>query len=189
MSTLFHASKTEGIGILEPRVSNHGIPLVYFSEKRENVLPYLSNAVEKYCHETDFDFDGIFSKWGSYGFDSDGILRIEEYYPNALEDTYSGVKAYIYTAEKIESMSMLSDVPFALTSSIPIKITNCEVIYDAYIAILEAEENGLIRISRYKDLSIKKLSWIRKTMVEEYKNASLHPEYKHFIKGKFGEII
>ncbi len=43
----FHASPVEGIKRLEPRVSNHNIPLIYFSSKRENVLVYLSNTVEK----------------------------------------------------------------------------------------------------------------------------------------------
>ena len=34
----YHASPIKGITQLEPRISNHGIPLVYFSKKRENVL-------------------------------------------------------------------------------------------------------------------------------------------------------
>lgn len=48
---LFHASQTPGIRVLEPRVSNHGKPLIYFSDCRENTLVYLSNAVEKFCRE------------------------------------------------------------------------------------------------------------------------------------------
>lgn len=80
-----------GINILEPRISNHGIPLIYFSVKRENVLVYLSNAIEKYCKETGFGYSGKWHKWGSYGFGKDGIQRIEEYYRNALEDTYKGI--------------------------------------------------------------------------------------------------
>ena len=34
----YHASPTGGIRVLEPRPSNHGVPLVYFSDRRENVL-------------------------------------------------------------------------------------------------------------------------------------------------------
>ena len=64
----YHASQVQGITMLEPRVSNHGIPLIYFSRKRENVLVYLSNAIEKYCRETGFAHDGIWQKWGPYGF-------------------------------------------------------------------------------------------------------------------------
>ena len=49
----YHASPVKGLAQLEPRISNQDIPLVYFSRKRENVLACLSNAVEKYCRETD----------------------------------------------------------------------------------------------------------------------------------------
>ncbi len=40
----YHASPTKDLTTLEPRISNHGVPLVYLSKKRENVLVYLSNA-------------------------------------------------------------------------------------------------------------------------------------------------
>ena len=36
--TFFHASQTKNIKILKPNISNHNIPLIYFSDKRENVL-------------------------------------------------------------------------------------------------------------------------------------------------------
>ena len=36
----YHASSVKGITQLTPQSSNHGIPLVYFSTKRENVLVY-----------------------------------------------------------------------------------------------------------------------------------------------------
>ena len=48
---LYHASQTPGIEVLEPRTSNEGVPRIYFSDKRENVLVYLSNAVEKTCRD------------------------------------------------------------------------------------------------------------------------------------------
>lgn len=50
----YHGSQVPGLTVLEPRVSNHGTPLVYASSKRENVLVYLSNAVEKHCREAGF---------------------------------------------------------------------------------------------------------------------------------------
>ena len=43
----FHALQTENIKNLKPKISNHNIPLIYFSDKRENVLVYLSNTAEK----------------------------------------------------------------------------------------------------------------------------------------------
>ena len=57
--TFFHASQTKNIKILKPNISNHNIPLIYFSDKRENVLVYLSNAIEKFCKEKHFKFEGI----------------------------------------------------------------------------------------------------------------------------------
>lgn len=97
---LFHASQVKDIKVLEPRFSNYSIPLIYFSKKRENVLVYLSNAIQKYCNEKGFDWDEKWSKWGPFGFKPKGMIELQEYYPNALEDTYKGVSAYIYSVNE-----------------------------------------------------------------------------------------
>ncbi|MCH5317849.1 MAG: hypothetical protein J1E05_07715 [Eubacterium sp.] len=181
----YHASSVGEIKILEPRVSNHNVPLIYFSEKRENVLVYLSNAVEKYCKETGFAHSGKWKKWGPYGFNKDGTLRIEEYYPNALEDTYKGVSGYIYSVENIKDSGFALQIPNAATSSEPVTVEHCEFVSDALEAILAAEKEGLITILRYEDLSEAKLEWNERTIKEEYKNAAHQPDYRHFIEGKF----
>ena len=185
----YHASPIKGIETLEPRVSNHGIPLIYFSQKRENVLAYLSNAVEKYGKETGFDYSGTWHKWGPYGFDKDGILRLEEYYPNALIDTYKGVSGYIYSVESITDSGFQVQIPDAATSNVPVKITACEYVPDAYEAVLAAEMEGLFVIRRYGDNNETQLDWIRKTIKEEYEKATDHPEYRHFLEGKFSEYL
>ena len=41
---LYHASPIGELTELRPHISNHGIPLLYFSQKRENTLVYLSKA-------------------------------------------------------------------------------------------------------------------------------------------------
>lgn len=181
----YHASQTANIKVLEPRVSNHGTPLVYMSTKRENVLVYLSNAIEKYCKETGFCHQGRWQKWGPYGFESDGTFRLEEYYPNALVETYKGVSGYIYFAEKMNDPQENIQISNAVTSSEPVAIDGCEFVPDVYEAIMEAAEKGQIKILRYEDLSDKKLDWIKKTMKEEYKGAVLCPEYQYFLKAKF----
>ena len=181
----FHASPIKGIEILEPRISNHGVPLIYFSIKRENVLVYLSNAVEKYCKETGFNYVGKWTKWGPYGFNEDGKQRIEEYYPNALIDTYKGVSGYIYTVETITDSGFQLEIPDAATSSLPTPVKYCEFIPDAYEAIIAAEKQGLITIQRYEDSSKLMLEWNERTIREEYKNAADKPDYRHFIEGKF----
>ena len=40
----YHASQISGLSILNPHISNHGIPLVYFSKKREKQPPPNSDA-------------------------------------------------------------------------------------------------------------------------------------------------
>lgn len=181
----FHASPVEGITILKPRISNHGIPLIYFSRKRENVLVYLGNAIEKYCRETGFDYSGKWTKWGPYGFNKDGTQRIEEYYSNALKDTYKGVSGYIYAAEEITDSGFQVQIPDAATSKEPVPVTSCEFVPDAYEAILAAEENELISVLRYGDCSQAKLEWIERTVRKEYEDAVNQPEYRYFLKGKF----
>ena len=185
----YHASPTGGIEQLEPRVSNHGILLIYFSKKRENVLVYLSNAIEKYCRETGFTYNGRCQKWGPYGFNKDGILRLEEYYPNALETTYKGVSGYIYSAESITESDFDVQIPDAATSRLPVKVTGTEFVPDAFEAILEAEKDGLISILRYEEMSDKMKEWICKTIIEEYEGAAGHPEYRHFLEGNFPDMI
>ena len=185
----YHASPVEGITQLEPHVSNHGIPLVYFSQKRENVLVYLSNAIEKYCKETGFSYDGKWQKWGPYGFNKDGRLRMEEYYPNALISTYKGVSGFIYSAEAITESGFAVQIPDAAISSVPVKVSDVEYVADAYEAILQAEQEGLITILRYEEMSAERREWNERTIKEEYDKAAAHPEYRHFLKGKFPDLI
>ena len=181
---LYHASPIGGLTVLTPHISNHGKPLVYFSKKRENVLVYLSNAVEKYCRETGFAHTDKWQKWGPYGFDADGVQRLEEYYPNALKETYAGVSGYIYSAEAANAFPA-QDIPFAAASEQAVEIVSCEFVPDAYEAILRAEKAGLLRILRYSQASEPLRVWVRQTMQKEYENAAESPDYRHFIEGKF----
>ena len=185
----YHASSVGGITQLEPRISNHGIPLIYFSRKRENVLVYLSNAVEKYCKETGFAHEGRWQKWGPYGFSKDGRQCLQEYYPDALEKTYKGVSGYIYSAESIADSGFEVKIPDAATSSQPVPVTGAEFVPDAYEAILRAEREGLIVIQRYEEMPEKMREWNERTIREEYTEAADHPEYRHFIRGCFPEIV
>ena len=186
----YHASPIKGLAQLEPRISNHGVPLVYFSRKRENVLVYLSNAVERFCKDTGFQYDGTWHKWGPYGFDEDGRIRLEEYYPNALECTYGGVSGYIYAVDNIIDSGYELNIPNAATSSVAVSVSRAEYIPDAYEAILKAEKSGLISITRFDEITDKKKDWLRRIIAEEYERAEDHPEYRNFLRNKFpGTII
>lgn len=185
----FHASQVKGITRLEPRVSNHGLPLLYFSKKRENVLVYLSNAIEKYCKESGFSYKGKWQKWGPYGFEKDGRLRLEEYYPNALISTYKGVSGYIYRAEMINVSDFELKIPDVVASTEPVNVMGVEFIPDAYEAILQAESEGLISIQRFEEMPDKMREWNERSIQKEYEMAEAHPEYRHFLLGNFSDIL
>ena len=185
MKLLDHASPVGGIEVLEPRVSNHGDRWVYFSGKRENTLVYLSNAVEKFCKEAGFQHAGVWRKWGPYGFTPDGRLRLEEYSPDALRDTYSGVSAYIYTARQTESVKFLPGIPGAFYSCEPVPVEGCEVISDAYAEILKAQEEGKITIVRDEDWTPAQREGLKRMIAAEYEACGAQPDYQHFLEYQF----
>lgn len=181
----YHASQTPDLKVLKPNVSNHNKSLVYFSKKRENVLVYLSNAIEKYCKEVGFEYSGVYHKWASYGFNKDGILKLQEYYPNATYDTYKGVSGYIYSSEDVKDIESKIEIPDVVVCKNQVQISKCEFISDAYTAIMEAVEDGKIELIRYEDNSEEMINWIEKTIKSEYINSINQPEYRIFLKEKF----
>lgn len=185
----YHASPVEGITTLIPHVSNHGKAQIYFSEKAENVLVYLSNAIEKYCKEVAFIPDQHYTKWASYGFTKEGILRVEEYYPNATEETYKGVSGWLYWVSELPNGKKLKDIPFVATSTEPVSVDGCTFIPDAYEALLQAEAEGKIVIQRYEENSPTKMDWIKRTIISEYESAAEQPDYRLFLEAKFADIL
>ena len=47
----------------------------------------------------------------------------------------------------------------------------------------------MIKLVRYEEQSPKKLDWIRKTVIQEYKEAENQPDYRYFLEGKFKDVI
>ena len=185
----YHASNIAGITELRPNISNHKRSLVYFSEKRENCLVYLSNAVEKYCKEIGFQHEGSYYKWASYGFSKERILVLEEYWPNAIEETYTGMAGYIYSAEKVPQMESRKDIPFAVASTVCVPVQNCEYVPDAYEALKEAAGKGLITIRRYSEMSEQTMTWLKRCIKSEYTKAEEFPEYRVFLEAKFNQFL
>lgn len=185
----YHASQVSNIKVLEPRTSNHKKPLVYLSAKRENVLVYLSNAIEKYCKETGYTYEGPWQKWGPYGFTDDGRILLEEYYPNAFEETYKGVSGYIYYTSVMPEPEMDIQIKDAIATAENVPVEGVEYVEDAYEAILDAAESGLIVLRKFEEQPQKKLDWIKRIMTSEYVDAGEHADYKYFIENKFPFVL
>lgn len=157
----YHASPIGNINVLTPHISNHKTPLIYLSTKKENVLVYLSN----------------------------GILQLDEYYPNATMEVYKGVQGYIYSCEQIKDGIEQKDIPFAVTATTPVTVTNCERISNAYEELLKAAQEEKIILKKYEENSKSMLEWIRKTMQKEYEKQDISPDYKFFLKEKFSFLV
>jgi len=180
----YHASNVGDLKVLKPHVSNHGEPLVYFSSKRENVLVYLCNAVEKYIYEKYGRPMKIYEKWASYGITDDGRVRIEEYYPNATKETFEGVSGYIYSVDNLDNAKPLRGIKDAFVISHQVEIDGSEFVQDVYAEMLKAESEGKIVIERFEDITQQKKEWIKKTIRNEYKSTD-NDDYKEFLSAKF----
>ena len=180
----YHASNVEGLKVLKPHISNHGKSWVYFSTKRENILVYLSNSVEKHIKDK-YNRPLIkYNKWASYGITQDGRVRIEEYYPNATKETFEGVSGYIYSVADINNAQPLKGILDVYVTQDEVKVDDCEYVVDAYAEILKAEKEGKIVIERFEDITDKKREWIVKTISSEYENTD-NEDYKEFLLDKF----
>ena len=83
----------------------------------------------------------------------------------------------------------MRDIPFAVASREPVVVDACEYVPDAYEALLEAADKGLIIIRSYSENSEQKLEWIKRCINSEYVKAQEIPEYKVFLEAKFGDIL
>lgn len=182
---LFHATPAGGIDFLEPRLSSHGKPLVYFSDRRENVLVYLCNPVERFCREAGLPAQPSYYKFAPYGFTKEGVLHLDEYWPNATEETYRGAAGYIYTVEEGD-FSPLPDIPHAYLSEKPVKTVSCEFVPDAFDALRQAQAEGKIILKSYEENSAETLQWIKNGIRQEYAQTEEFPYYQAFLRAKFG---
>lgn len=181
----YHASPVEGIAVLKPHVSHHGVHRIYFSSRRENTLVYLADPVQQFCRGKGIVPAGPLEKWATYGFDCAGLLVLEEYYPDYIRQTYEGVGGYIYRAEQIPGAEPMTDIPGGFYTDREIPADGAEYIPDAYQALLEAEAAGWIHFRRYEELPDRVLVWIRKKVREEYDGSGDKPEYRAFLREKF----
>lgn len=181
----YHASPVPDISVLEPRTSQHGTPLVYLSDRRENVLVYLVNPVEKFCRESGLPAQSSYYKFAPYGFTEEGLLRLDEYWPGATEETFRGASGYIYTVRDAEGLHPLTKLPHAFSSEKALPVSGCEFVPDAYEALLQAQRAGKLVLTSFRENSEHMLEWIEKMAWREYEDPGHPAYYRAFLKTKF----
>lgn len=181
---LYHASKIKGITELDPTKTADG--KLWLSGKRENVLIYLVNAVEKCWLEYGNSPKELYSKWAPYGFTKDGIFNFEEYYPDALERVYKGESGYIYVIDVEENYVTCSPAianAYMIDKKVP--VSSVEQIKDVYEEFKKEIALGNISYHKYCEISEKGIKWIEKTVKNEYNNKKIKDDYKLFLETTF----
>lgn len=132
----YHASPTGGLRVLRPTVSKGcGTPArVCMTTLRPMALLYLARNYEY-----------------PYGFDQDGVLCYNEYFPGALEELYGGRPGWLYTCAGGNYAA--TGIPNERIAYGPVEVVSAEFIPDALQALRRAEREGELRIRRYEELT------------------------------------
>lgn len=181
----YHASKIGDLAVLKPFVSNHKKKYIYFSDKRENVLIYCSNPIEKYCKENKIDFGEKYTWLAPYGFDRNGTFCYEEYCPNLLYESYYGTSGYIYSTKSDLGMKPLKDIRNVYINENEVKPDKVEYIENVYDEIIKAEKDGKIKIFRYEDISEERKAKNNKMILDYYLNECKSKSEKYYYENHF----
>ena len=92
---------------------------------------------------------------------------------------------WIYSVAPSDAVARFEKIRNCFFSETPQKVVSCEFVPDALEALLKAEREGKIVITRYAELSERRLEWIRKTTFDEYRNAADAPDYRFFLETKY----
>lgn len=138
---LYHGSCVGGLTRLEPYLSEHKKPYVYFSSNPVVAMLYSVKPVPK-----PFSFY-------PYGFDREGVVVYSEYFKNAFERIYSGKVGYLYECEDIMDAENPTAINCAYTLSRAVDISCVTEIKDCYTWFKEYEKQGRFRIKTFQDVS------------------------------------
>lgn len=136
---LYHGSANPNIAVLRPFSSNHDKPYVYLTHSPVLATVYAHNPLPRPS--------GFFSYW----WGKDGVLCYDEYFENQLEEIYAGQTGYVYECDG--EFPQLEQMPWVYLSEDPVPVARCTRIPDLYEQLLRYEQDGLLRIQRWKGAS------------------------------------
>ena len=91
----------------------------------------------------------------------------------------------LFRSDIVPDIRKIEEIPYAAVTEQIVRVQNCEYIPDAYVAIMEAVNNGKIVLQKYEDMNERQLQWIRTVIEREYQENTQHEEYRYFLKAKF----
>ncbi len=178
--TLYHGSNIKGLKILNPNLADHDCPYVYLTTVDVIAAFYLCNAVERPYY------------WFPYGFDG-GIPVYNELYPNALREVSEGVNGCIYTVHVSENEIIpFADIPCARLATVPVSVSECLPIDNAYSLFMEYERLGKMKIGRFEDKSPRELEMFYKMVITEMREKGMQNitecSYAQFVRSKLPTV-
>lgn len=179
---LYHGSDNGNIKKLQPRLSNHGKPLVYLIGNRALAVMYAYNPFPRP--------NGFFT----YGFDKNGKPYYDEYFDHQLEKLYKGKSGYLYIVDD-ENLNIkpLNQIQGAYVSEETITVGKPIFIDDIYKELLKLEKEGLIKINWFHDAKEERKLLYKKIIQKEIESKELkqdltHP-YTEFLQEHFPDLF
>ena len=141
----YHCSPVAGLTVLRP-----GKPKAFDKPARVYMTTLLPMALMYSVQNYEY----------TYGYNKDGQIHFDEYFPNELEILYRGKCAFLYNCapESVET----TQIPNEAVSAQDVPVLSEIAIPDAYEALLEQERLGALVIRRHHELPERMLEWIRK---------------------------
>ncbi|WP_148410304.1 hypothetical protein [Murimonas intestini] len=178
---LYHGSNTSSLNTLKPQQADHDRPYIYMTTIKIVAGFYLINAVERPYY------------WFPYGFEKDGTVHYQEWYPNALKEAAEGKTGYIYTIDaKEEDVLPFKNIPCAKLGTAPMSVIDCITIPDCYQWLMEQEKSGAFILKKYKDKTPEQFKFLQRQLLDylSEKNMKENPtcSYAKFVQAKFPAI-
>ncbi|MBN2880412.1 MAG: hypothetical protein JXN65_12370 [Clostridia bacterium] len=158
----YHGSIVPNLETLYPFNTSNSLSdkeCIYLTSRKEIALLYI--WVRKFM-------------WLTYGFDKQGNVVYTETHKGALEEFYKNVKGYIYSVEINDEHDNDTHIKNTITVYSETPVFGCEVIEDVYAEIIKYEDQGIIRIRRYQDLSKEDKEKNRSMILKELSESALY---------------
>ena len=174
---LYHGTSVQGLKRLEPMISEHGKPYVYFSSNIVVAAFYTVHRVKRPYN------------WFPYGFNENSTPVYYEYYENAFSDVYSGKRGVIYCCENVPNIQNPTNINCTYVCENAVNISEIIEIDDMYKWFIEKENGGELIIKRYETLSQRQKQNFISIVQAEIDDNKLREkpdcDYTEFIKKKF----
>ncbi|MEG1711195.1 MAG: hypothetical protein RR316_05290 [Clostridia bacterium] len=170
----YHCSLIGGLKVITPAVTK------YF-DKSNQVFVTTNLSIALLYSIINFEY--------TCGYEKNGKVYFDEYYPNAFEMLYKEKKVSLYICEE-KSSYVQTENANEYFSNDSVAVIEELVIYDVYEKLLELEKCKKIIINHYADMSNEMKNWIvnfEKDIIIQKNALNCNNEYALYLKTHYAE--